>query len=275
MVALVSDGVADDEQAVPLVRWGDAASAGADIAVTTRRGGVSLAPYDTLNVGLHVGDEVERVVTNRRRAAGAFGVGLDAWVCARQVHGVGVAIVGHGDGGRGTICEDDAVADADVLVTTAAGVTLVIMVADCVPLALVDGEARVLAVVHAGWRGTAAGVVRTALDVMRGRGADVARVRAWVGPGVAAERYQVTDEVRDGLASAVAPDALDEAVARADGPGHWLVDLAAANRQQLRLGGVADERIADCGLTTADERFFSDRAARPCGRFALLARLVE
>jgi len=92
---------------------------------------------------------------------------------------------------------------------------------------------------------------------------------------VAAERYQVTDEVRDGLAGAVAPAALDDGVARPDGPGHWLVDLAAANRQQMRARGVSDERIYDCGVTTADDRLFSDRAARPCGRFALLARLVD
>lgn len=267
MVGLVSD--------VPLLRWGDARSAGADVAVTTRVGGVSVAPYDTLNLGLHVGDDVGDVVVNRERAAGAFGVGLDAMVFARQVHRAAAAVVGRDDAGRGARAEDDAVADADVLVTATPGVTLVILVADCVPLALVDPAARVLAVVHAGWRGTAAGVVGAALDAMRAAGGEAARVRAWVGPGVAAERYQVTDEVRDALAGAVAPTALDGAVARPDGPGHWLVDLAAANRQQLRVHGVADERIADCGLTTADDRFFSDRAARPCGRFALLARLVD
>jgi hypothetical protein len=73
----------------------------------------------------------------------------------------------------------------------------------------------------------------------------------------------------------VHPTALDPAVARSDGPGHWLVDLAAANRQQLVAGGVRHEHIVGCGATTADEAFFSDRAQRPCGRFALLARLLD
>lgn len=260
---------------VPLLRWGDAVSAGADVAVTTRVGGVSGAPYDSLNLGLHVGDDAADVVTNRERAADAFGVGLDALVFARQVHGAATVLVGEADAGRGARAEDDAVSDADVLVTATPGVTLVILVADCVPLALVDPMAKVLAVVHAGWRGTAAGVVGAALDAMTAVGGDTARVRAWVGPGVAAERYQVTDDVRDALAGAVAPAALDDGVARADGAGHWLVDLAAANRQQLRGRGVAAERIYDCGVTTADERLFSDRAARPCGRFALLARLAD
>lgn len=260
---------------VPLLRWGDAGSVGADVAVTTRAGGVSGAPYDTLNLGLHVGDDAAHVVANREQAAAAFGVGLDGLVFARQVHGAAVVRVGRDDAGRGTRGEDDAVGDADVLVTTTPGLTLVILVADCVPLALVDPVARVLAVVHAGWRGTAAGVVGAALDALRDEGGEATRVRAWVGPGVAAERYQVTDEVRDALAGAVRPRALDEGVARPDGPGHWSVNLAAANRQQLRERGVPVERIYDCGVTTADGRFFSDRAARPCGRFALLARLVD
>jgi YfiH family protein len=248
---------------------------GADVAVTTRLGGVSAAPYDTLNLGLHVGDDAADVVTNRARAGAAFGVGLDRMVFARQVHNAAVVFVDDGDAGRGTRVEDDAVADTDVLVTSATGVSLVILVADCVPLALVDPAARVLAVVHAGWRGTAAGVVGAALDAMSERGGEAARVRAWVGPGVAPARYQVSDQVRNGVADAVRPAALGEGVARADGPGHWLVDLAAANRQQLRVRGVPAEQIYDCGITTADDRFFSDRAARPCGRFALLARLVD
>lgn len=268
MVGLVSEGV-------PLLRWGDAGSFGADVAVTTRVGGVSAKPYETLNLGLHVGDDAAAVLTNRERAADAFGVGVGELVFARQVHGAAAVFVDGADGGRGVWSEGDVVGEADVLVTSSSGVTLVILVADCVPLALVDPAARVLAVVHAGWRGTAAGVVGAAVDAMAERGAEAARVRAWVGPGVGADRYQVTDEVFEALGDAVRPAALDEGVARPDGPGHWLVDLATANRQQLRRRGVGGAHIFACGVTTSDERFFSDRAARPCGRFALLARLVD
>ncbi len=89
-----------------------------------------------------------------------------------QVHGAGVSVVGNDHGGRGVASDDDAIADADALVTTAPGVTLAIMVADCVPLALVDPHAGVLAAVHAGWRGTAAGVARGALASMRSLGAE-------------------------------------------------------------------------------------------------------
>ena len=164
---------------------------------------------------------------------------------------------------------------ADVLVTTAPGVTLVIMVADCVPLALVDPDAGVLAAVHAGWRGTAAGVAGAALATMRSLGAEPERVRAYLGPAVAPDRYQVSDEVHHALVGAVGRGALDEGVARADGPGHWLVDLIAANRQQLREAGLRDDHVSVSGTTTSDGDFFSDRAQRPCGRFALLARLHD
>jgi YfiH family protein len=258
-----------------MLRWAGATGLGVDVAVTSRYGGASRAPYDTLNLALHVGDDPETVVANRARAAAAFGVALEDLVFARQVHGAGTRLVPPGDRGRGTLSEDDALPDTDILVTVTPGVTLAILVADCLPLALVDPEARVLAVIHAGWRGTAAGAVEGALRTMQDRGAEVGRVHAYLGPAVHPAHYQVSDEVPLALGQAVHPTALDPAVARHDGPGHWLVDLVAANRQQLVAGGVRDEHIVRCDATTADEAFFSDRAQRPCGRFALLARLLD
>jgi YfiH family protein len=259
----------------PLVRWADAAGLGVDVAVTTRHGGVSAGPYDSLNLGLHVGDDPASVVANRARAAAAFGVTFEDLVFARQVHGAQATLVGPGMRGRGTHSDDDALPGADVLVTVTPGVTLVIMVADCVPLALVDPEAHVLAAVHAGWRGTAAGAVGAALRSMRERGAETGRIHAFVGPAVHRDRYQVSDEVSRALRAVVDPAPLHPDVARPDGPEHWLVDLVAANRQQLTAGGVPENQIVGCGATTADEPFFSDRTQRPCGRFALLARLLD
>lgn len=257
---------------VPLLPWPKAAGLGASVAVTTRQGGVSVGPYDTLNLGLHVGDRPAAVATNRARAAAAFGMSLDAMVFARQVHGTTAAVVGTHDGGRGAGSESDAVPDADILVTTSPGLALVIMVADCVPMALIDPEAGVLAAVHAGWRGTADGAVAAALETMGRCGARPERVHAFLGPAVDPGRYQVSDEVAHAVAAAVSPGAL-AAVARPDGPGHWLLDLVAANRQQLASAGVPECNIAESGVTTADATLFSHRAQSPCGRFALLARL--
>jgi hypothetical protein len=258
----------------PLAHWTEAESLGASIGVTTRHGGASIGPYESLNLGLHVGDDNETVIRNRAAAADAFGVALDSWVVARQVHGVASAVVGPAQRGRGTRSEDDAIPATDILVTRSPDVTLCILVADCVPLALVDPEAGVLAAVHAGWRGTAAGAVGRALSVMRECGADSGRVRAFLGPAVQPDRYQVKDEVRRALTEAIRPADLDGAAARPDGPDHWLVDLLAANRQQLVAHGVPNDHIAVSGTTTAHADFFSDRARRPCGRFALLARLT-
>jgi purine-nucleoside/S-methyl-5'-thioadenosine phosphorylase / adenosine deaminase len=258
---------------VALLEWPGAEQLGASIAVTTRHGGVSEGPYATLNLGLHVGDDPDRVRTNRERAARAFGVEIGAMVFADQVHGAGVAVVGPSERGRGTRHMEDAIGATDILVTTDPGTVVVILVADCVPLALVDPVARILAVVHAGWRGTAAGATTLAVEAMTALGGRPDRIAAFLGPAVPPEAYQVDSIVRDGLAGAIGPHELHPGVARADGPDRWRVDLVAANRQQLGLAGVAPGRIAECGTSTAQSDFFSDRAARPCGRFGLMAQL--
>lgn len=97
---------------------------------------------------------------------------------------------------------------------------------------------------------------------------------AFLGPAVHPSNYQVGPDVHRALLEAVSPRLLDLDVARRDGPDHWKVDLIAANRQQLAIAGVARDRIFTSGASTADDDFYSDRAVRPCGRFALMARLV-
>ena len=259
---------------VPLLEWPEAAALGAAVAVTTRHGGVSEGSYDSLNLGLHVGDDPNRVIINRERAAHAFGVALDAMVFADQVHGAGAVFVGQVERGRGTRHIDDAVPSTDILVTTATETALVILVADCVPMAMIDPEARVLAAVHAGWRGTAAKAIARALETMGHHGGRPERVVAFMGPAVHPSCYQVDEEVFHALSLAVTPQPLNPDVARADIPDHWRVDLIAANRQHLTQAGVPPQQIFDSGASTADDDYFSDRAVRPCGRFALMAQLL-
>jgi purine-nucleoside/S-methyl-5'-thioadenosine phosphorylase / adenosine deaminase len=258
---------------VQLQSWERAADLGASVSVTTRHGGVSVGAYASLNLGLHVGDTPALVIENRQRAAHAFGVQLDDLIFAEQIHGTLATTVDRSDRGRGARSMDDAVPASDILVTSDPGCVLVMLVADCVPMALIDPKARVLAVVHAGWRGTAGRVVQHALNAMSRHGASPSDVVAYLGPAVHPDHYQVDDVVRDGLARAVSPESLRPDVAIPDGDGHWRVDLNAANRQQLELAGVPEANVSDAGLTTADDDFFSDRAARPCGRFGLLAQL--
>ena len=269
------DAVLEERGGMEVLRWPALDDLGVDAVVTTRAGGVSEGPYATLNLGLHVGDDPERVVENRRRAAGTVGVGLDDLVVCRQAHGREVALVGRADRGRGVRDEDDAVSAADALLTRDAGVGLVVMVADCVPILLVDPRRRAVACVHAGWRGTVARVVEAALDALRAAGSDAAHLVAALGPAIPPTRYQVGPDVavavRAGLGDAGAEAALrpdpDEA-------GRWRFDLWAANRRLLVDAGVPPGAILDGALPTGGGGpFFSDREARPCGRFALLARL--
>ena len=142
---------------------------GVDALVTTRRGGVSRGPYQSLNLGLHVGDSDQDVIENRRRAASALGADLGDMVFCDQSHGREVHVATAGDRGRGSLARADAIASTDALVTAEPGIALVVMVADCVPIVLYDPVAHVLACVHAGWRGTVARVSEAVCAERRGK----------------------------------------------------------------------------------------------------------
>ncbi len=256
---------------VEVLSWQWLADLGVDAVVTTRDHGVSTGPYRSLNLGLHVGDDPEAVAENRRRAASALGAQLDDLVFAAQVHGTRAAVVDGRDAGRGARRAEDAIEGADALVTAQPGPVLVTMVADCSPVLLFDPEARVLATVHAGWRGAVAGAACAALATMATLGARAERTVALIGPTVSPEGYVVGPEVEAAARAAFGP--------RADGVlwphgERWRFDVAGANHLQLRAAGIAEERISLSSLSTGDGPFFSDRAARPCGRFGLLARLT-
>ena len=190
-----------------LLTWPVLDASGADAAVTARSGGVSSGPYATLNLSLSVGDDPGCVLENRRRLAAGFGASPEDFVFARQVHGAAVRVVGVADRGSGASCLDDAVADADALVTTSPGVVLAILTADCVPIVLHDPVAAVLACVHAGWRGTVAGVTTAALAAMQAFGSRPSDVIAGIGPAIAAARYQVGADVHQAVTQAFGPAA--------------------------------------------------------------------
>jgi len=277
---------ADPVSPLALLSWPALDAAGVDAAVTARSGGVSSGPYATLNLSLSVGDDPGCVLENRRRLAAGIGARPEDFVFARQVHSAGVRVVGEADRGSGAFCNDDAIADADALVTCSPGVVLAILTADCVPVVLHDPVAGVLACVHAGWRGTVARVPAAALAAMQALGSRPSDVIAGIGPAIAPARYQVGPDVHQAVTQAFGPAA--SALIRPDHQGRWLLDLWAANRHALREAGVPDPQIhtttlptgpinpsapANPAALTGPGHFFSDRAARPCGRLALIARL--
>jgi polyphenol oxidase len=260
-----------DHHRVPVMTWDFLGGSGATAVVTGREGGVSEGPYRSLNLGLHVGDDEAAVLENRRRALASIGAALDDLVVAEQVHGCGVGIVGGGDAGRGAFGLQDAVPSTDALVTTERGLVLAILVADCAPVVLFDPEAVVLGTVHAGWRGSTAGVVEATVAAMSQLGARTDRMLAGVGPAVAPDRYEVGEDV---VRACTGHFGSSEPWARAGRPGHWWFDLPGVVGQALRRAGLRDEHIVDCGRSTgAAGPFYSFREEGTCGRFALLARI--
>ena len=258
---------------MPVLTWPVFDPLPVDILVTTRQGGVSAGRYATLNLSFAVGDDPAFVRENRRRAAAALGAGLADLICSDQVHGSHAQIVTAADRGRGALAGTSPVGPADALVTTEPGLVLTILVADCVPVVLYDPAAHVLACVHAGWRGTVAGVTGAAVAAMCSLGSRPEQVIAGIGPAIGADRYQVGEDVAAAVRAAFGP--AGEHLLAADGPGRWRLDLPAANRWVLLAAGVPEAQVHPAGLVTGPERglFFSHRAGPPCGRFALLARL--
>jgi YfiH family protein len=261
---------------LPVLTWPAFDPLPVEAIVTTRHGGVSAGSYATLNLSFAVGDDATNVGENRRRAAAALGADPADFVFAAQVHGSRAEVVSAADRGRGTLAAGDAAGPADALVTATPGTVLAILVADCVPIVLYDPAAHVLACVHAGWRGTVARTAQSALAAMRSLGARPRDVIAGIGPSVAAGSYQVGEEVAGAARDAFGQQA--QALLRpaaAGGARRWLFDLPAANRHVLRAAGVPDGQIHVAATPTGPGPglFFSHRAERPCGRFALAARL--
>jgi YfiH family protein len=224
---------------------------GLDVFVTDRFNGVSKGPYESLNLGDHVGDDEDSVRENRALVARAASVEPERLVTVRQVHGTTVL-----DGASVTN-----VSEADALVTETSDLALAILVADCVPIALADTSSGRVALVHAGWRGLQGGVIARALE-----GFSPSTTHAFIGPSISKERYQVGPEVAQHFASV-------EGAVSADGGDRSRLDLRLVATHQLRHAGVEDDHIErSLDVTDGGEIFYSDRAQRPCGRFAIVAR---
>lgn len=225
---------------------------GVDAFVTDRFGGVSAGDYATLNLGDHVGDVPDAVRENRRRVAEALDLSPDRLVTVRQVHGSAVL----------DATSVTASSAADAIVTDEGDLALAILVADCLPMLLVDASSPRFALVHAGWRGLASGVIARALERFR----DPRTVHAFIGPSISLEGYQVGPEVAAHFAHVA--NALV-----ADGGDRSRLDLRHVAARQLLDAGVSDDQVTRSSeVTDGGEVFFSDRARRPCGRFALVAR---
>jgi len=245
----------DEGRELPLLR---SALLGAPFVhgFTTRAGGVSAPPFETLNLGGKWGDDPATVSENRRRLERAVGGPIAA---ARQVHGTTVVRVRAGDDPAAL-----ARVDADGLCTDAPGVVLGVFVADCVPALLVDPRSGASAAVHAGWRGTVAGVLPAAVRALAAEfGARPGDLRVALGPAIGPCCFEVGPEVVAAF-EALCPDARARGIVLPSprgAAGKANVDLKAANRLLLERAGVDPEALeAGPECTSCDRtRFYSFR----------------
>lgn len=242
-------------------------------AVTTRHGGVSTGPYASLNLGDHVGDDPAAVRQNRDRLAAALGVEQVTFM--DQQHGATVAVVGPSLVGRGHTGVTDAVGAfpaTDALVTDVPGAALAVLVADCVPVVLVDPARRAVGVAHCGRAGTLKGLLPRTIEAMAASyGTRPEDLRIGLGPCIGADSYEIGE--REAAQVREAFPALD--VLRPTRPGHALLDLGSALRWQLTAAGVLEENVEVLPVDTLDSTstYFSHRGEGVCGRFAAVVRL--
>jgi len=241
-------------------------------AFSTRLGGVSPAPYDSLNLGFHVGDDPRHVLANRRLACGALGIDAGRLVAGRQVHGDRVVTVDAAEAGRGARSEEDALPEVDALVTAAPNVPLSSYYADCVPLFFLDPVRRVAALAHAGWKGTVLRIgAKTVRHMEQYHGSRPGDVLAAVGPSIGPCCYEVDAPVMEAVNNCL-PNA--QGLARPGRPGRWWLDLPEVNRRILLEAGIRRANITVAGYCTAcrGELFFSYR--RQKGRAGRMASLI-
>lgn len=216
---------------------------------TTRCGGISDAPYDSLNLGLHVGDQALNVVHNRQQLS-RFVPTEPLWL--NQTHGIAVVDAAAAD------CQPQ----ADAAYARAPNAVCTVMTADCLPVLLCDKAGSVVAAVHAGWRGLLHGVIEAAVDAMQ-VGPD--SLIAWLGPAIGPQAFVVGGEVRDTF---IAHDADVSRAFKSQPNGKWLADIYELARHRLQQRNITSIHGGDvCTYSDAD-RFYSYRRDGVTGRMA-------
>lgn len=256
--------------ALEFVRPGWKVPAQVRAVTTTREGGVSEGPYASLNLANHVGDDSLRVETNRRRVAEALDLPCEPlWL--QQVHGT--AVVDAATAASAAVPDaalphpslGSCAATADGAYVTRPGAVCAVLTADCVPVFLCRADGTGVALLHAGWRGLAAGIVEAGVRAL----GDANSLTAWAGPGIGPKVFEIGADVKDQLATGL--EDTDSCFKPAGVPDRWYADLYGLIGLRLKRAGV--ERYGfdagACTFTQAD-RFFSHRRDRVTGRMASL-----
>lgn len=232
--------------------------AGVRHGFSTRLGGVSEGMWASLNLGISRGDDPDHVRENYRRFFAAIGVEGGRLAMTNQIHGGAVRTVTTADLKADPY--DKVTYEADGLMTDLPGVALVIYSADCIPILFYDPERRVIAAVHAGWRGTAAGIATAAVARMKDvYGCRPENILAAIGPGIGPDCFETHEDVPNAMTAALSTAVLQHIKIKEN--GKFSVDLKGVNAMRLEQAGLDPAHIAVSQVCTAcdQERFWSHR----------------
>ncbi|MDE0297056.1 MAG: peptidoglycan editing factor PgeF [Candidatus Poribacteria bacterium] len=237
--------------------------------VSTRIGGLSLPPYESLNLGFHVGDVHETVLKNRERLSATIQMPLPGFTFAKQIHSNTVTVVTAQMRGRGTVDYDTAVEATDAMVTSVPGLCLTVLTADCVPVLLFDPRNRVVAAVHAGWRGSVKLIARNTVEILiQEFNCKPRDLLVGIGPSIGPCHYEIGHDVIAQVKDAFGGTDGYINVELSSGKGYF--NLWEANRRQIMDVGIPPQNIEVARICTYCDahRFFSVRHQKgTTGRF--------
>lgn len=237
--------------------------------VTTRNGGVSKPPFDSLNLSFKSNnqdlDDPENILENRKILSKAVNIPLENFTYGRQVHMTNVAYVTEQQRGAGSIDVDTSIQDTDSLIANEQDIALCVFAADCVPVLLYDPVKKAIGTAHAGWKGTVGKIVQNTISRMTEEfGTDPSDLVVGIGPSIGPESYEVDTPVIEKFKEA----GLDQFI-KMKNETHGMLNLWETNKFLLMQVGVQEQNIEISEMDTyqMEDIFFSDRKQRPTGRF--------
>ncbi|TCS84400.1 peptidoglycan editing factor PgeF [Tepidibacillus fermentans] len=233
---------------------------GLTVGFSTKKGGVSQEPYATMNLALHVNDNQEDVITNRKILADALGFSFDAWTSAEQIHGNHIEIISKNERGKGRLTREDAIQVTDGIVTSESDILLTSFYADCVPLFFLDPIKKVIGLAHAGWKGTQLKIAEKMVETfVTHYGSNRDDIRVAIGPSIGQCCYEVDARVIQPIQSTFSM--ITEEMIFDKQNGHYDLDLKKLNQQILIQAGILPNHIEISSYCTSCDHhlFFSHR----------------
>ncbi|WP_138414987.1 peptidoglycan editing factor PgeF [Aquibacillus sediminis] len=226
------------------------------VGMTTRKGGVSPAPFHSMNLGYHVPDHDKNVINNRQILANLLNLPLDTWTIGEQVHGTKVFRVANVDSGKGSLTHENAIQGVDGLITKETNLLCTALFADCVPIFYFDPVTNWIGIAHAGWRGTVNGMAKQMVEQLKNQGVEVRSLLVAIGPCISQAHYEVDTKVIQSI-----PETLSKDTVKTLENGRFLLDLRQLNKQVLVDAGIPEHHISVTEYCTYrdDHLFYSHR----------------